>query len=169
MTSLYVRQQVENIMQYKAQLNSLLLTYISVAAELLGEEKAKQLDINQYQRLMVLLAECIEVDHLMDKIMARHAIEQLNHSGKPEQAVMHCFVLYIYRLCELSSKHPLEEGIIKQKVINILPMFEKACNQGAINLEEYDKNADALANIADKTADVPALLQVLALEYQRLA
>lgn len=156
-------------MQYQAQLNSLLLSYISIAAEMLGEEKAKDLNIPQYQRLMVLLAECIEVEHLMDKIIARHAIEQLENTGKPEQAVMHCFVLYIYRLCVLSSKHPLEEGIIKQKVINILPMFEQALNNASIDLAAYDKNADALAHIADRTDEVPVLLAALADEYQRLA
>lgn len=156
-------------MQYKSQLNNLLLTYVSIAAELLGEEKARELNINEYQRLMVLLAECIEVDHLMDKVIARHAIEQLETSKKPEQAVMHCFVLYIYRLCQLSSKHPLEEGIIKQKIINILPMFEHALNKGAIDINVYDKNADALACIADQSTELSALHQALTDEYMRLA
>lgn len=156
-------------MQYKAHLNSLLLTYISIATEKLGEAKTSQLDISQYQRLMVLLAECIEVEHLMDKVIAHHAIRQLEEGKSPEQAVMHCFVLYIYRLCELSSKHPLEEGIIKQKVINILPVFELALNQGKVQLEAYDRNADALAHIADKTPEVLSILQALATEYQRLA
>jgi len=156
-------------MQYKSQLNKLLLSYVSIATEMLGEQQANQLNIPEYQRLMVLLAECIELEHLMDKVIARHAIEQLEASQKPEQAVMHCFVLYIYRLCELSSKHPLEEGIIKQKIINILPMFEQALNQGAIALSVYDKNADALACIADQSDDLDTLLNALANEYMRLA
>jgi hypothetical protein len=155
-------------MQYKAQLNNLLLTYVSIAAEMLGEEKAQQLNIGQYQRLMVLLAECIELEHLMDKVIARHAIEQLESYQKPEQAVMHCFVLYIYRLCALSSKHPLEEGIIKQKIINILPMFEQALNKGAIECDIYDKNADALACIADQSSELEPLINALANEYMRL-
>lgn len=156
-------------MRYEAQLNSLLLSYVSIAAQMLGEEKAKALNIHQYQRLMVLLAECIDANHLIDTIIARHAIEQLEANNTPEQAAMHCFVLYIYRLCALSSQHPLEEGIIKQRIINILPMFEHAMNQGAIELSVYDKNADALAIIANQTSDMPVLLQALTEEYQRLA
>ena len=155
-------------MSFTAQLNTLLRSYLSYAVEMFGPDKAANLNIKDYQRLMVLLAECIDSQHLIDKSISRHAVEQLDQSGKPEQAVMHCFVLYIYKLCRDSSKHPLEEGIIKQKIINILPMFESALKQGQIAVNEYDKNADALAHIADQTEEVPALLSAIALEYERL-
>jgi len=153
---------------YKAQLQSLLLNYLSIAHDQLGQKATENLGVNKFQRLLILMAETIELEYLMDKTIIHHALEQLQQSQKPEQAAMHCFVLYIYKLCITSSKHPLEEGVIKQKIINILPMFEKAVNQGLIDIENYDKNADALAHIADNSAEVPAILQALTQEYQRL-
>ena len=156
-------------MEYKAHLKTVLISYISVAAEMLGKDQVAQFDIPRYQHLVTLLAETVEAKFLMDKTLTRHAIEQMQLHDRPEQATMHCFVLYIQWLCEQSSKHPLEEGVIKQKIINILPMFELALSQNKIEVEAYDKNADALAHIADKTDEVPALLSALAQEYLRLA
>lgn len=155
-------------MEHQQQLHSLLIAYLAFAHEFLGEEEATNLNINTYQQLLVLLAECIEVNHLTDKTLALHAIEKLEEKHTPESTAMHCFMLYINRLCKESSKHPLEEGVIKQRIINIFPMFERAFQQKRIPQDVFLRNADALTHIAEKTSEAPAILDAINQEYQRL-
>lgn len=155
-------------MKYQQHLHALLTAYLSFAYDFLGKDKAVKLDIATYQHLLILMAECIEVSHLADKTLALHAIEKLEEKHTPESASMHCFMLYIARLCEESSKHPLEEGVIKQRIINIFPIFERAYQQQLIPQDDFLRNADALTHIAEKTNEAPAILEAINQEYLRL-
>jgi hypothetical protein len=149
-------------------LQTILINYIASAKGLLSDEQFATLDIKNLQRFCGLLSECISFEHLTDPTLARHGILQLQQYNT-EEAVMHVFLLYIYKLSVEGTNHPLERGIIRQKIIGILPIFERAAAAGLIRLEAYDKNADALAIIADNSDDIGLVHTALANEYLRLA
>lgn len=147
---------------------AILINYIATAKGLLSDEQFAALDIKKLQRFCGLLTECVSLEHLTDSTLTRHGIMQLLQYNT-EEAVMHVFLLYIYKLSVECSNHPLERGIIRQKVIGILPIFERAASTGNIRLETYDRNADALAIMADNSDDIGLVHTALANEYLRLA
>ncbi len=152
----------------KQQLQHLAIAMISLAKAEYPEAEFNRLPIPALQQFVLLMAEAVPVNHLTDSTLLRHAVDHLIHGHTVEEVVMHIFTLSIYRMASEGSNHPLERGIIKQKIIGILPIFENAMNQGLINIALYDKNADALAHIAEASEEVPDILQALSTEYQRL-
>lgn len=152
----------------KALLQNVAIAMISLAKSELSDEQFQQLSIPSIQHFVALLSEAIPINHLSDTLLLRHGIDQLSQDHSVEEALMHVFTLSIFRLSSEGSNHPLERGIIRQKIIGLLPICEKAMQQGLIRTEIYDKNADALAHIADSTGDVPELLEALSHEYLRL-
>ncbi len=152
----------------KQQLQALAIAAISLAKEELSEDDFKLLDIPTLQQYILLISECVPLAYLTDQTLLRHAIHALISGNSAEETVMKIFMLYIFRLTSEGSNHPLERGIIKQQIIGILPIFENAVNKGLIKPVNYDKNADALAHIADSTGDVPEILEALSIEYTRL-
>lgn len=151
------------------QLQQIAITMIALAKSELEEDTFAKLSIPDIQSFVVLMAECVPLEYISDQILLRHAIEHLSNDKSVEEAVMHVFILYIFRLTSEGSNHPLERGIIRQQIIGILPIFETAVNKGLISTEAYDKNADALSHIADTTGEVPEILEALSREYRRLA
>jgi hypothetical protein len=149
------------------QLNVLLVSYIATAKDFLDEASFAAIDIPRLQKFCALIAECMSVEHLTDTTLARHGIEQLQENSV-EEAVMHVFLLAIYCL-SIEGSHPLERGLIRQKIIGILPIFEQAVNKGLIKPEIYDRNADALLHIANNSDEIGAIHEALAKEYLRLA
>lgn len=150
------------------QLKALLISYLATAKAMLSDEDFDNFDITQLQSFCALITECLNIEHLLDQTLAKHGIEQLKNNSL-EEAVMHVFLLAIYRLSVEGTNHPLERGIIRQKIIGILPIFEKAVNNGLISTTIYDRNADALMHIADNTDEIGAIHEALAKEYLRLA
>jgi hypothetical protein len=145
-----------------------------LAIAILGKAKAtlpdaefNQIDIASIQPLIPVLSESIAIDHLLDPLMLQHIIEGLVKKETPETILVRLFTLSIFKYYAEGSQHPLEKGIIRQKVMSILPYFEKAANQGKIPLDIYDKNADALAHFADDTDAINALLIALKKELER--
>ena len=154
--------------QAQQKLQQILIAYIGLAKSELSDDDFNKIDIPQLQRFLSVLAEALPLEYLLDTILIRHGLDVLVQGHKPEQAVMQVFVLYIYRKVSEGSNHPLEVGIIRQQILGILPMFETALNNGVITTECYDKNADALAHIADSTEEVHAIIEALSREYLRL-
>lgn len=141
----------------------LLSTYVA-----LTNSQQLPVDVNKLQQFLSLALESIRLEHLADKTLALHSIEQLQKHSV-EQALMHAFLLSSYLLAKDASPHPLEQGIIKQKINGILPLFERAARQGLIASDSYNKNADALLHISENTSEKDAILQALATEYKRLS
>lgn len=150
-------------------LKQLTITVIAIAKQHYSEEQFKQLDIPALQQSLHLISECVPVEYLAEPLLLQHVADQLIHHNSVEETVMHCFLLYIYRLSEEGSQHPLERGIVKQKINGILPIFETGVNQGLIRADIYDKNADALVSIAEAGADMFDILNALGQEYHRLS
>ena len=148
-------------------LKPLLINYIGIAKAELSDDAFNKLAIPQLQRYVFLLAECVPVEYLVDKALIRHGIHGLVQGWSIEQTVMHVFLLYVYKLYDRSSRHPLEKGVIRQQILGVLPIFEAATQNGLMALEAYDRNADALAHIADDTDELPALFEALGAEYER--
>lgn len=148
--------------------NQLAISIISIAKQHYSDEAFQQLSIPQLQQAIPLIVECVALDHLNDPVLLRHIADCLIQHYSVEETVMHSFLLYIYRQATLGSEHPLERGILKQKINGILPIFENACLKGLIRPDLYNKNADALVAIADNAADKYEILQAIGLEYARL-
>ena len=120
------------------------------------------------QRLVALLAEALPLELLIDPILMRHGLSMLVAGKAPEEACLHVFLLSTYRKMAEGSSHPLEVGIIRQQILGILPVFERAFEQGLITPDAYDKNMDALVHIAQSSAEVASIIKMLAIEYHRL-
>lgn len=140
----------------------LLSTYVALAQSL-----QQTIEIPKLQQFLNLALECIRLEHLADKTLALHSIEQLQQHSI-EQSLMHVFLLSSFLLAKDASPHPLEQGIIKQKINGILPIFENAARKGLIDAGSYNKNADALLHISENTPEKDAILQALFQEYARL-
>lgn len=151
-----------------ALLNQLAIAIIGIAKSQYDEAAFKQLDIPRLQQTVRLISECVPMEYCVDQKLLHHVADCLVHGLTNEETVMHAFTLYIYRLVSEGSQHPLERGIIKQKINGILPLFETGFNQGLIRADIYDRNADALAAFANNDYDVAELLEALGNEYRRL-
>ena len=152
-----------------ALLNQLAIAVIGIAKSHYSDEAFKQLDIPRLQQTIRLISECIPTEYCVDQKLLHHIADSLIHGLSNEETVMHAFTLYIYRLVSEGSQHPLDRGIVKQKINGILPLFETGFNKGLIRADLYDRNADALAAIADNDYDVAELLSAIGAEYQRLS
>lgn len=149
-------------------LTQLSVTTIALAKQHYTDAQFNQLDIPTLQKTMTLISECVPVEYCVDPTLLHHITDCLIHHYSAEETVMHSFLLYIYRLSAEGTQHPLERGVIKQKIHGILPIFETGVNQGLIRADIYDKNADALISIAEGEADMFEILDALAKEYSRL-
>lgn len=147
----------------------LAISIISLAKAQYSEQQFAQLNVSQLQQAIPLLLECIPLDLLHDPLLLQHVADRLIHHESIEETVMHCFTLAIYRMVDEGSEHPLERGIIKQKINGILPIFESACLKGLIRADNYNKNADALVAIADNAVDKYDIISALKQEYLRLS
>lgn len=150
-----------------AILNTLLKYYLATAKSELSTEDFSKLDIKELMRFLQLLSSYIPSEHLTDSNLIKHSIEQLNNQSV-EAAVLHIFLLSMYKM-SIDSDHPLEHGVIKQKIIHALPAFEKAMQTKLIHKDMYDRNIDALLHMSENTPELDAIHQALAIEYQRLA
>lgn len=148
--------------------NQIAISVISIAKSAYSDEQFQQLDIAQLQQTIPLLVECVPLEQLNSPVFLQHIADSLIHHHSVEETVMHGFMLSVYRLVDEGSEHPLERGIIKQKINGVLPIFEEACLKGLIRPDIYNKNADALVAIADNAADKREIIAALREEYERL-
>lgn len=135
-----------------------------------------ELDDTQYETVKALLPgyiavanEMVTIEVLTDKSIMRHAIHSMAANNSVEETLMYTFMLHIYQLTHNSTKHPLEMGIIRQKIIGLLPVFAKARDKGMIREDVFSSNEALMMSIADKTDDMPEALAMLATGYQRYA
>ena len=150
-------------------LKQLAIAVIGLAKQHYSDDDFAALDIGKLQQTMRLISECVPLPYSSDPKLLHHIADSLIRQYSPEETVMHVFLLYIFRLSSEGSNHPLERGVIRQQVIGLLPIFEAAVSKGLIRTDVYDKNADALAHIAENSGEVPDILEALSLEYHRLA
>ena len=145
---------------------------------LVGYLVAAKTELNdaQYEKVKALLPgyiavanEMVTIEVLTDKSILRHAIHSMAADNSVEETLMYTFMLHIYQLTHNSTKHPLEMGIIRQKIIALLPIFAKAKNKGFIREDVFDSNEALMMSIADKTEDMPQALDMLATGYSRYA
>ncbi|HQQ62664.1 MAG TPA: hypothetical protein PLF22_03735 [Pseudomonadales bacterium] len=135
-----------------------------------------ELDDATYQNVYALLPgylavanEMVSIEVLADRSMLRHAIHSLAAGNSVEETLMYTFMLNIYQLTNKSTRHPLEMGIIRQRIIALLPIFAKARDKGHIRHEVYASNEALMMSIADKTDDMEEALAMLANGYARYA
>jgi hypothetical protein len=135
-----------------------------------------ELDDAQYEKVKALLPgyiavanEMVTIEVLADKGILRHAIHSMAAGNSVEETLMYTFMLHIYQLTHASTKHPLEMGIIRQKIIGLLPIFAKARDKGLIREDVFSSNEALMMSIADKTDEMPQALDMLATGYNRYA
>ncbi len=134
------------------------------------------LDDTTYQKVYSLLPgylavanEMVNIGELANPALMRHAIACLADGNSVEETLMFTFMLDIYRLTSSGSGHPLETGIIRQRIIGLLPVFAKARDNGFIRQDLYSTNEALMLSIADKSEDMADALSILAAGYTRYA
>lgn len=147
-------------------LDILLTGYIAIARAEFDSEEMGGLSTDKIRNHIIFSMEFLNAEDLLDKTLIRHGLHQLAENSV-EEAVIHTFILHIYKLVMNGSDHPLERGIIKQKVEAVIPRFVQAHQQGKIRQEVLDKNIDALLHIIDYTDERTAILEALGNEYQK--
>jgi len=151
-----------------AQLQQLLVGYL-VAAK-------TSLDDAQYETVKTLLPayialanEMVTLDVLVDKSIMRQAIHAMAAGNGVEETLMYTFMLHIYLLLNKGTRHPLEMGIIRQQIIGLLPVFNRAREKQLIREDIFLSNESLLMSIADKTDDMEEAISILSSGYQRYA
>lgn len=155
-------------MDTTALLNKLAQAYAHQAATEL-ETSAAERAIPQIPVFLGQANNMVSLEVLVDPAIVRQAIQSLGAGNNVEETLMFTFMLYIARLLQKSSGHPLEVGIIRQKIIGMVPMFEQAAQKQLIREEMYSSNAAMLMAIADKTEDAESALQTLLAGYERFS
>lgn len=150
-----------------AHLKSLLTGYLAVAKSELDDEDFNALQADRLPKYIGLVHEAVPIEALLDKSLVKHAIHSLAADNSVEETIMFTFMLSIYKLTSEGSGHPLEMGIIRQKINGILPVFERAKESGLIREELFSSNADLLLSVADQSEEMQAALQMLAAGYNK--
>lgn len=150
----------------QAHLKSLLVGYLAVAKSELNDEQfaSVQTSLPQY---IGLVHEAMSLEALLDKSLVKQAVHSLAEGNSVEETIMYSFMLYVFTLADKSTGHPLEMGIIRQKIVGILPIFEKAKERGVIRDAVFESNESLLMSIADKTDDMPEALGLLRAGYSK--
>ena len=86
---------------------------------------------------MWIANEMVTIEVLADKSIMRHAIHSMAAENSVEETLMYTFMLHIFQLTHNSSRHPLEMGIIRQKIIGLLPIFAKARDKNLIRADVF--------------------------------
>lgn len=155
-------------METATLLNKLAVAYAHRASTDLTAEQAEL----AIPKLPVFLAQAnnmVSLEVLVDPAIVGQAVQSLGAGNSIEETLMFTFMLYVARLLKQSSGHPLEVGIIRQKIIGIVPMFEQAASNELIRDEIYQSNASLMMAIADKTEDAENALQTLLAGYERFS
>jgi hypothetical protein len=151
-----------------AHLQQLLIGYL-VAAKTQLDEATFNTVSQQLPHYLSAANNMVTIDVLVDRSIMQQAIHSLVAGNSIEETLMYTFMLHIYLLTNNSTRHPLEMGIIRQKIIGLLPIFSRARDQQLMRDDVFLSNEALLMSIADKTEEMPEALNVLAAGYQRYA
>lgn len=149
-----------------AIVDRLLVGYLANAKQYYEDAQCQELASGHLRSFLALATEAISLEDLTDKIFIRHALDKLLSKQGVEETLLHIFLLHSYKL-SINSSHPLERGIIKQKIDAIIPRFKQAFDKDLIPEELFQRNIDALLHIAEGTSELPALHKALSAEYQK--
>ena len=98
--------------------HTLAINYIATAKSFFPENMLVTADLSRLQSLLPLLAESIPFTILTEQEMALQTIKAICEDQSNECILMSNFLFSIFRLHSLSSQHPLERGILKQKILS---------------------------------------------------
>lgn len=150
-------------------LKQLLLSYIAIGKSSYSDNQLAALYNESLPRYLGLAGEAIPVEALIDKSLVKHALDSLIAANSPEETLMFSFMLYIYTLMKSGQVHPLEMGIVRQKINGLMPVFEKAMEQDSIRAEVFESNSSLLSAIAEQTENAQEAIAVLAKGYAKYA
>ncbi len=148
-------------------LQTLLVGYLANAKHELNDNSVNKLNAGLLQNYLGLIVEAVPITELTDKNLIKHALHCLDGDYSTEETILHIFLLYIFKLSYFGSNHPLERGIIKQKIAGILPIFKNAHQQQLIRTELFERNIDALLHIMENTPEQTEILEALKVEYEK--
>ncbi len=151
-----------------AHLQQLLIGYLVAAKTSLDETQYEAVKA-QLPGYIALANEMVKMEVLADRSIMQQAIHALASGNSVEETLMYTFMLHIYLLLRNGTRHPLEMGIIRQNIIGLLPVFDRARGKGLLRETVYESNASLLMSIADKTDDMEEAIGILAAGYQRYA
>jgi hypothetical protein len=149
-------------------LQQLLIGYLVAAKTSLDDTQYETVK-NVLPSYLALANEMVTVDVLADRGIMQQAVHSLAAGNTVEETLMYTFMLHIYLLLRNGTRHPLEMGIIRQKIIGLLPVFNRAREKGFIRDDVFSSNESLLMSIADKTEDMEEAVTILAAGYQRFA
>ena len=150
-------------------LQQLLVAYLAMGKSEFSDEQLAALQTGPLPRYLGLVSEVAPLEALVDKSLIRHALHSLAAGNSAEETVMYSFMLYVYTLLKSGKVHPLEMGIIRQKINGLLPIFESAKQQQLIRTEVFEYNAALLQAIADQTNEASHAIGILAAGYSKYA
>ena len=146
----------------------LLVAHLGIAKSEFSEIEMEKIDPSKVQHYLNLVLEVVPIELLADKLLIKHALHCLVEEQTIVEIVLHIFMLAIYKQCSEGSNHPLEKGIVRQKIISLIPRFKAAFEQGLIRNSYFYPKRDALMSIADSQDNENQIMALLSKEYQRL-
>jgi hypothetical protein len=152
-----------------SHLQRLLVGYLVTAKTELDTDAYERIQAALLPRYVITANDMVTIDVLLDKSLVKQAIHALAAGNSVEETLMYTFMLHIYLLTHNSTRHPLEMGIIRQKIIGLLPVFADASNKGLIRAEIFASNEALIMSIADKTDNMAEALAMLATGYAKYA
>ena len=138
----------------------LLIGFLAVAKHELSDEDFNAVQSN-LTRTVGLALEIIPLESLTDPDLIRGIIRSLHQGRTIEDTLFRAFSFHIAKLISNSSKHPLEIGIIKQKISGVLPIFEGAVETNKISKALYERLAPPLTQVTNRNESIEAALQIL--------
>jgi len=151
-----------------SHLQQLLIGYLVAAKTSLDDAQYEAVK-NLLPNYIALANEMVTIDVLADRSIMQQAIHALAAGNSIEETLMYTLMLHIYVLLRNGTRHPLEMGIIRQKIIGLLPVFNRAREKGFIRDDIYASNESLLMSIADKTEEMEEAVNILAAGYARYA
>ena len=149
-----------------SHLQQLLIGYLVAAKTSLDDAQYETVK-NMLPSYLALANEMVTVEVLADRSIMQQAVHSLAAGNNIEETLMYTLMLHIYVLLRNGTRHPLEMGIIRQKIIGLLPVFNRAREKGFIRDEIFNSNESLLMSIADKTEDMEEAVNILAAGYAR--
>lgn len=148
---------------------ALLLAHIAMARSLTDSDDAVKQLLPKLQLYIVLVLEAVPATELTDQIMVRQSVSFLQAGQTVEACVMKSFALYIYKMMDKGSGHPLEKGILRQQIVGVMGAFDKAHAKNLIDTQTYEEFEAMLVAIAEQNNLMQPSLNVLAEMYQEHA
>lgn len=152
------------------QLKKLLMGYLLIAKRDYPEDVFEQLQAGRLQHYITLVNEVVPIEHLVDRGLINHALNDLASGRSDEEVIVHAFALSVYKMMSPTKLHPLELGIIKQQVAGVIPLFERGVDEQVVDLAWFEQYAKPLmAIVAGDDAKTAQLLANLAQDYQSMS